>query len=1340
MESTSKIQRWNSPLVNPVVKRIDNVRLAVVGGLILVVVLGGLAAMNPFISIVGSLAILLLAVLIPRPILIVYGLTLLLPLTGGLARGAAIPYLRVGQALLVVGCVFFMLARPGRLGKSRLTGIDLVFALFMLTEAVFPLLALYYRGEQLNLFSTSLVLGQSPLQVLLGPIQYYLLYRIVVATISSERQMEVLLKLIFVTSIIVSIIGILEKVIPSVRTLVETYYPPQSQSITVSDTELRVASTLQHFSGLGAYLTFTIILALACYTAREQLKISRLLLAATFLFDSLTLVLTGTLATWIGLAVGIAVIFLLIRRIPRVIIFVLIGIGSAALIFQSFLSSRLLFQFGAGYTQGGVPNSLAFRIMLWQDIFLPAIGQNLIFGAGPAPAVLNIWPAEESQYFFALLRGGLLYLFSYLLLFAVAIAACWRQIKSRDESVGRPVAIGLLAILIAISVMNFSAEYFTYVGGTQTIWTLLAIVVANSQLKAFGASAPVPSAVTRIMGRWRAAGISFRRSVSRAASMAVAGPVPESLLTRDIYFPGSYSVIPSYVAPETSRVDLSQQRLTWLRRLLDWRFVKDSVVVGVGSTIARVLGLLFSTVLAHFLVPDDFGYVRYVITLAGIITIAASNSPVSIARFLAAHPNDAQARDRYFTNGLVGFAIVLTASLLLAVPVLSLLHAFDIGTVSCIIGLAGFFCYLALARGLSSAWKMSLIYILNNVALILALIVVFDFFKIRTAIAATTIWGLANLAPLIMEFFKPMPFRFRPRLISKDVLLELARFSIPMVVSSGAFAIWFGLDLLLVQNFSSHESGVYAAAKTLAQVYIFVPTSITMVLMPRVAAHGFEKSKRYILGAILVALLVSLSGFVIVDVWGQKLIGLVFGYRYSDAYVPLLFLSIGMSILAVYTIVEGVIIGRGQPRLAAQALLVAMISSGVSGFWLTSWLGAIGASLTFTIGAAFGTAVMLFNSWHFLRMEKKRTSSNHSSSSNQAVATTSSSPATKSEDPSEGERHMSAKSVFIVWYSFSLRAESMAAELGARVSFQYEVQLKGLWLTPLRYLVQGWKTWRFLDQERPEIVLVQAPPVFAPLAVALWCWLRGKNPATGRRARYVVDSHTAAFHHHHWRWSRPLLRFLSRRAVVTLVTDEEALNMLLSWKARGLFLVNPIPTLSPPTGSIGSQGELRVAVISVFSDNEPIEEVFGAARLLPEVTFYLTGDPERAPAELLAQKPENVNLTGFLKGGDYTGLLENVHGVVVLTKEQNDLSCAAYEALVMEKPIVSSNGREMRRFYTQGVVFVNNTPESIAEGIEQMLKEQERLTEEVIAMRSILESKRQPKFELFLALLKHAAF
>jgi len=401
-----------------------------------------------------------------------------------------LPVLRLGQALLALGFIFFLLARPGPLGKSHLTAIDLAFVLFFLSEAVFPVLALYYRGEHLDLFSAGNYNEGTPLQTLLGPLQYYLVYRIVVATITSERQIAIALKLSFVASIAVSVIGILEKIVHPVMIFIVTYYPPIAwkSSVPVPLDEVRITSTMGGYTPLASYLTATLIVVLVCSTVQKGLKISPLLLATTLLLDSMALLLTGTFAGFLGLAVGAAVVFMLLRRLPKWIIIALVGIALPALIFQSFFSARFSGWLGGGSDQGLFP-TFGYRIMLWKNIFFPAISQHFLFGAGPAPAALNAWPTEETQYLGLLLRGGLPYFFSYFLLMGVAMATCWRRIKTKSNDLVRKVAIATLAILVAINVMNVSSLYFTYPGITQTLFMLLAIIVASEQLEVQGSSA-----------------------------------------------------------------------------------------------------------------------------------------------------------------------------------------------------------------------------------------------------------------------------------------------------------------------------------------------------------------------------------------------------------------------------------------------------------------------------------------------------------------------------------------------------------------------------------------------------------------------------------------------------------------------------------------------------------------------------------------------------------------------------------------------------------------------------------------------------------------------------------
>ncbi len=327
-------------------------------------------------------------------------------------------------------------------------------------------------------------------------------------------------------------------------------------------------------------------------------------------------------------------------------------------------------------------------------------------------------------------------------------------------------------------------------------------------------------------------------------------------------------------------------------------------------------------------------------------------------------------------------------------------------------------------------------------------------------------------------------------------------------------------------------------------------------------------------------------------------------------------------------------------------------------------------------------------------------------------------------------RGMSKKRLYIVWYSHARRAETMARDVNAQVIYLYEARLKNRWLKPLRYLMQGWNTWKLLERERPSAVIVQTPPIFAPLVVVLWCWLRGRN-----RAAYVIDCHPGTFYDPNWHWALPLLRLLARGALTVTLCNEDAQYVIKQWNIASLFLPDGIPSMEPAVGNIGTSGEARVAVISTFSPDEPLDVLFQVARFLPKVTFYVTGNPQRAPFGLLAHTPENVVLTGFLRGGEYSALLDNVQGLLILTTLEQSLSCGAYEALAIAKPTLVSNTYEMRRCFPSGFIFADNTPEAIAQGVEILLGQQEQLTDAVIHMRDNFVARRRPRLEVLTLLL-----
>lgn len=299
----------------------------------------------------------------------------------------------------------------------------------------------------------------------------------------------------------------------------------------------------------------------------------------------------------------------------------------------------------------------------------------------------------------------------------------------------------------------------------------------------------------------------------------------------------------------------------------------------------------------------------------------------------------------------------------------------------------------------------------------------------------------------------------------------------------------------------------------------------------------------------------------------------------------------------------------------------------------------------------------------------------------------------------------SQKVLFIVWANNSRRAETIAAHFGGKASLQFNAKLKKKkWLAPLRYAQAAWGSWQALEKEKPQAVLVQTPPVFAGMLVWAWCKLR--------KRKYAVDAHSGSFYYSRWKWALPLQRWISRRAAICLVAHEDARQIVQSWGAEAIFLEDKIPSLPPTPGELGSVGNKRIAIVSSFDYDEPEEELFEAARRLPDVQFYHTGNWRKASAALLEKKPENLTLTGFVSDEEYRALLHNVQGVIVLTTEPNLLNCGAYEALAVEKPGIISDWPGLRSYFRRGFVYVKNTPQDIADGVQKLFTEQDGLIAE----------------------------
>ena len=305
------------------------------------------------------------------------------------------------------------------------------------------------------------------------------------------------------------------------------------------------------------------------------------------------------------------------------------------------------------------------------------------------------------------------------------------------------------------------------------------------------------------------------------------------------------------------------------------------------------------------------------------------------------------------------------------------------------------------------------------------------------------------------------------------------------------------------------------------------------------------------------------------------------------------------------------------------------------------------------------------------------------------------------------------KVAFVAWMAYHRRSHLLAQHLGATEYFiQYEPRSRVLRL-PIKYAVQAWRTWRALCQDQPDVVFVQNPPIFAVVVAFLY--------ARRYDARYVIDSHTGAFLSPKWRWSLGLHRLLSSGALATIVHNASQEQIMKQWGCRYL-VIGFTPGSYPPGEPFALGNRFNVAVVSSFLADEPIDLVFEAAALLPEVSFYITGDSRRIAQPLLTRKTDNTLLTGFLPYDRYVGLLRGVDAIMVLTTGNHTLLMGGFEAVSVGTPLIVSDWPVLRDYFSLGTVHVPNTAEGIREGVCLAQREQARLQQEILVLQERLQA------------------
>lgn len=335
--------------------------------------------------------------------------------------------------------------------------------------------------------------------------------------------------------------------------------------------------------------------------------------------------------------------------------------------------------------------------------------------------------------------------------------------------------------------------------------------------------------------------------------------------------------------------------------------------------------------------------------------------------------------------------------------------------------------------------------------------------------------------------------------------------------------------------------------------------------------------------------------------------------------------------------------------------------------------------------------------------------------------------------------------LFLAWAPYSVRAESISRRLGGSLhTLSYKTRRK--LYSPIKYPLLFYKTLRVLASTRPTAIICQTPPIFCPLAAMFYAATNRRN-----KVRIIIDAHTASFEKP---WSLPILKTITkwtlRKAITVLVANAELQNIVYQdYGVMPLVLEDGVPQLDKASqeGSqvrIETEGKrdqqhfpvsmhpqfglkdlederkvrnFKVAVVSSFASDEPIEEIIEAAKILAETTtFYVTGDSSRLAARMLSKwrkTASNVIFTGFLDEREYIRLLRKVDAIMVLSKRHHNMLSGAHEALALEMPLITSNWPPLRKYFSAGTAYVDNSVQGIVNGVNYVQLEKDRMKEEM---------------------------
>ncbi|NDJ34865.1 MAG: hypothetical protein GYB64_09365, partial [Chloroflexi bacterium] len=395
----------------------------------------------------------------------VYALIAAIALTSGMERGGIIPALIPNEAVLggAFGVALPLLIRD----KERRVPTHGLLILGMVALVAGTMLApMFFQPLQGIGYSTSQIIRMA------APVQYVMLFWVVRGIPTTQKQRDNLLFTMWVCAAIVSFVGVLQAFgIGPVTSLLSRFYASEHGAAAA---ELgRVTSLMSAWNVLGTFLMINLLLIRAAWKPKDMHPLQNFAMLGIVGLVVICQFISGSFAGLGGLVIGLVLLEFIEGRINGQFVLLMGGLALVGLAVSPLLADRLEYQFGGGDTW--IPQTLAFRFELWQEIFWPLAVDNFWWGMGPGIFGRLSWGWAENHYLYLVIRTGFPSLLGHFVWLILTLIWLFGIIFKPDNP-SHELAVAAATILIVMSIMGMTNEVFTFSGVMEYIWIVLALI------------------------------------------------------------------------------------------------------------------------------------------------------------------------------------------------------------------------------------------------------------------------------------------------------------------------------------------------------------------------------------------------------------------------------------------------------------------------------------------------------------------------------------------------------------------------------------------------------------------------------------------------------------------------------------------------------------------------------------------------------------------------------------------------------------------------------------------------------------------------------------------------